>query len=110
MATMAGADPFWSQDPRAASGSPVWIQVPGAQKLWPSFTDFLGHKQEVDGKWSSRDINQCPYGMLVPVGRGLVNEVIASAPRNPTYYLRVWPEITSRQVGNAGNNSINALI
>ena len=36
----------------------------GAQGIGPSSTAFPGPSRELDQKWSSRDSNQCPHGML----------------------------------------------
>ena len=56
--TMAGAQLIWSQEPGASFRSPMWVQGPKA----------LGHRllsqatsRELEGKWSSWNMNWCPY-------------------------------------------------
>lgn len=53
MVRVAGAGPGWSQGPRT-----IWDL-----DNFPRLSQV--HSRERDGKWSSRDLNQCSYGMLL---------------------------------------------
>lgn len=51
MVPIAGAGPGQNLEPKASSGSPKGVQ--------------RHINREVDRKWSSRNLNQSPYGMSV---------------------------------------------
>nr|XP_051712195.1 UDP-N-acetylglucosamine transferase subunit ALG14 homolog isoform X1 [Oryctolagus cuniculus] len=61
MAATAGAD---QSKPGSRSFFRVYHMGAGAQALGPSAIAFPGHSRELDWKWSSWNLNQCPYGML----------------------------------------------
>lgn len=64
MATMVRAGPSWSQKPRASSGNRMWV--------WGPKAFFQVISREPGCKWSSQDMDSCPYGMLA-----LVLQVVA---------------------------------
>uniref|UniRef100_A0A5F9DAI1 RNA-directed DNA polymerase n=1 Tax=Oryctolagus cuniculus TaxID=9986 RepID=A0A5F9DAI1_RABIT len=82
---MAGAKP--------GARSFFWVSHTGAgaQGLGPSSTAFPGHSRELYQKWSSQDLNQCPYGMVAQQAMAL-----STMPRaSPLWFVLiafVWRE------------------
>lgn len=62
MVTGAGAASGQSQEPVTSSGSPS-MQEPKHLDCLPLLSHVI--KRELEGKWSDRDLNQHPYGVLV---------------------------------------------
>ena len=59
VAARAGAEPIQSRSLFRVSHAGA-----GSQGFGPSSTAFQATGRELDGKWSSRDMNWLPYGML----------------------------------------------